>query len=236
MSDNIQLTGRIFTEDNVKGYINAVSQILSSGQLSEVLRISAELTTPPSTDLYKLLQKPIALDYAFTALIFEGIKVGFSPQGGPKLTKFMKRVGREWWFPAPPLYPSFWRNTNLLEFITPLLREKVFLKSDILTFNEYFFFIVSVFLEEFEKATHIKGNITKISDQKFKIDFLICPFCLNRSDECYVLFGIVEGFIDWLRGFPDTESYKVYANKFGIITEESGGHNVVVGTFIQESH
>jgi hypothetical protein len=80
-------------------------------------------------------------------------------------------------------------------------------------------------------AMHTFAHISTIDlgvalqEQQFIITTRDCPFCLNRSDCCYMLFGLVQGAIAWISSL---EGMGTAMEQLAVVELPHNNHQVIV--------
>jgi hypothetical protein len=153
---------------------------------------------------------PQPLDYAFVALLQQGLSKIFARQKQRIVPLITRKVGKRWWHGEEPI--SIYKDTySLQKLLAPIIQERLdehkLNAPQVTSFSfkssaELARLGVQIFTNELQKqgeiACQLDGNKASLT-----ITITECPFCLGQSELCQVFLGVLEGLLEWYhRAYP----------------------------------
>ncbi|NJO07023.1 MAG: hypothetical protein HC876_16715 [Chloroflexaceae bacterium] len=210
----------------VEGYIKAFVQATGNPNADAFYRAAARRTFTSGEERYQILssletyfERPIfsyhlserrPLDYALLALLFEGMVE--ANERHPKRDELVRRLswhtGLLWWLGRAPVSTHLDEGRSLWKLTTSHVESYL----DIWKYGSPGITVTTVkssqelakmgiiaFFETLQQQADIYCDIHQ-AEPELVVHFPECPFCLNRSPDCRVFWGITMGLIEWLHG------------------------------------
>jgi hypothetical protein len=220
-----------------KGYVSAFWSTFGGGTTPASILVGKRyLTQDPQTselwrdDIYRYIStqngRHEPLDYLqISSMVLGYVQMNSEHMRMSSINATLRRVGRQWWWGEAP-NSAKQTALSLLNLIGPIITETLkyggnpqrgYVASTylgLLTFIEYFHY-------------HSQIECTwQQEDEQLIIDIQECPFCLNKSDGCGILLGVLEGVLAWLQG-NYYQPYNPTPYPLGIDEEQSSAHHIV---------
>jgi hypothetical protein len=225
----------------ITGYLWTFQELLGVSQLKayyswiakEFFSDDPALKSTWIATMYQYFDAKIAqpLNYTFVSFIQYMIQKEFTgrDKGVIALTK---KIGTTWWWSEPPI-SNYDDHTSLSVLLAPAILDQLHTekrgfphapKSEAKSVRE----LASLGIETFVTQLHQQSGIDLSMQQNsthIVVAMDVCPFCLNQSHLCYVFWGIVEGFLQWLHGYQQPNAIRPV---YQIDQEASTGHSIAL--------
>lgn len=224
----------------VAGYLQAFADILEVSQLRAYYSwIAAELFTDETakitwlTTMYRYFEPetPQPLNYTFVSFI-HCILLKDDSLDDTRVMSLTKKVGSLWWGGGAPILSQY-DHDSLRTLLAPAIEEHLnrvkcgsshSQSSAVNSFHKLAYIGLETFVTELYEQSGIELLLHR-TQTYVVLDIIDCPFCASQSHLCYVLWGIVEGFVGWLHG--RNQPYAI-PSVFELDKDASTGHIIAL--------